>query len=141
MLSVALKLERHARSELRVLVAARAVRQAAGTAQFVLAHTAVSAEARARLAQVAGDRDAPAVVHRTAWLSYVMITGLLTDHRDELLGLMSSELHLRQDWMVRLLNGARPLWLLPNRSLNLMAHFAASAEQQMLAPGTTAGDE
>ncbi|MDI1320995.1 MAG: hypothetical protein PSW75_12495 [bacterium] len=140
-LSVALKLERHGRSDLRMLLAARAVQNCVSAAQFVLAHAPVSAEARARLAQVAAQRDALGVVHRVAWLPYTLSGDYILKHQVEALDSLSAQFNQSSAWLMRPLVYTHKLWFLPNRTANSMARFALAAEQQLSAPGAAAGHD
>lgn len=133
-LSVAFKLERDARSELRLLVASRSIHRACATAQLVLATTPVSAAERAALAAIIAGRDLKSAAHRLAWLPYVFAYEAMIKNPGEMFGFVTSEMGVRQAWAVTMMSAIRPFTLLPKQTANLLAHFSGTVEQMLLNP-------
>ena len=135
-LSVLFKLERHGRSEVRLLTASRAINRACATAQFVLATTAVSAAERTALAAIITERDTKSIAHRLAWLPYVFAYEGIRKNSGEMFNFVANEMGARQTWAVTLMSVVRPFILLPKQTANLIARFSDAAEQVLLESGS-----
>ncbi|HKB58087.1 MAG TPA: hypothetical protein VKC51_10900 [Lacunisphaera sp.] len=135
-LSVLFKLERHGRSEVRLLAASRSINRACVTAQFVLATTPVSAAERTALAAIITERDTKSVAHRLAWLPYVFAYESILKNPGEMFSFVANEMGARQTWAVTLMSVVRPFILLPKQTANLIARFSGAAEQVLLEPGS-----
>ena len=133
-LSVNLKLERHARSDGRLLAAHRGITRAVATAHLVLAATPVSAPERAALAAVIAERDPAAFARRLAWLPYVFANESLLKEPGIVFAAVAGDIGLRDRNLVKLFSWLRPFMVLPRNTANLLARFAAAAERQMLDP-------
>lgn len=140
-LSVGFKLERHGRSDYRLLMAHRTIDRALVTAQMVLATTTVSAAERAALATVIAERDLKSVIRRVAWSSYVILSGMILKDPQVVFAQVTNEAGIKNDLMVKVVSGLRPFLVLPRNTINLLARFAAAAERTMLGSAGQADNE
>lgn len=131
---VSLKLERHGRSVLRLMIASRNLAQALAVLNHVVQVAPVSPSVRSEFAALLAPRDAALLGRRLAWLEYVMFREVIL-HRParELIAL---GMDAPQDvLLLRVIAWSRPFTLLPRETANLMARLAGSAERLFNEPG------
>lgn len=131
--SVAVKLERHARSDMRILIAVNALRRTFATADHVLSTTPVSPEKKSEFAAAVAGRDAALIRHRLAWLNYTMVTQVFLKHPDNVLGGIIMDGGVDRFW-ARVLSWTRPLTVLPRNTSNLLAEFSQAIERVLENP-------
>lgn len=131
--SVAVKLERHARTDMRLVVALRALQNTLATANHVLATTPVSPDKKAALAAAVANRDAAQIRHRLAWLNYTMFTEVFLKFPDNVLGSIIMDGGVDRFW-ARILGWTRPLTVLPRNTSNLLAEFSQAIERVLENP-------
>jgi hypothetical protein len=133
------KLQRHARSESRLLGAQRGISRALATAQLVLSAGPVSTAERAAFAAAAAGYDPAFFAHQLAWLPYVNMADFLITQPRAAFATIANEAGMRNGILVSIVSWLQPFAVLPTNTVNLYARFAAMAEKELLSPaaGTT----
>lgn len=131
--SVSVKLERHARTDMRLILAVNTLRRTLATADHVLATAPVSTGKKAALAAALAGRDAAQTRHRLAWLNYVMAKDRILQNPDTMLTAMALP-GGADGFLIRLLGWTRPLTVLPRNTTNLLAEFSIAIERVLENP-------
>ncbi len=134
LVSVLNKLERHGRTEVRILASQRSLETCWATLRFVLAAGPVSVPARQSCAKVLADRDLPSVHRRLAWLSYVMAYDNIISQRHLAFALIASDLGIKNRFMIRAFSLLVPFAFLEKATANYLARVATVMEQVIRDP-------
>ena len=131
--SVSAKLERHARTDVRLMTGATGLRRAIAAADYVLATATVSPEKKAALAAALSGRDIAQTRRRLAWLNYVIYTEMVLQYPDTVLTAMTTPLG-RDQFLIKLFGWTRPLTVLPRNTTNLLAEYSREIERLLKNP-------
>jgi len=134
LLSVSMKLERHARSDVRIMAATTSLQRGLATTGRVLAIAPVSAEQRAALAAAIAGRDEADTRRRLAWINYVVVTEMLQGMPDSAVTSLVLFDSGGPFW-AKLFAWTRPLTVLPRQTANLLAEISAAVERTLAEPG------
>ena len=134
LITVLMKLERHARTEYRILAAQRAMETAWATMHFVLETAPVPGGTRKFFSATLANRDSASIARRLAWLPYVMMVDNIIAQPEMGLAIVANDLGIRGSFWVSAFSKVAPFAFLKNATANHLAGVSAAMERAIRDP-------
>jgi len=134
LIALLMKLERHGRTEYRILASQRAAETAWATMRFVLVTAPVSANSRKLFSATLANRDPGSIARRFAWLPYIMLVDNILAQPKLGLAIVAGELGIRGGFWVSAFSTMAPFAFLPNATTNHLARISSSMERAIREP-------
>lgn len=134
LITVLMKLERHARTELRLLAAGGMLDTAWATMRFVVNTAPVPGGTRKFFSATVASRDPASIARRLAWLPYISAVDNIIAQPKLGLAIVAADMGIKGDFWVSAFSTLAPFAFLENSTANYLARLSTAMEPAMLAP-------
>jgi hypothetical protein len=137
LIAVLMKLERHGRTEFRILASQRSAETAWAAMRFVLETAPVSTHARKLFSATLANRDPGSIARRLAWLPYLLVVDNIIAQPKMGLAIVAQELGIKGSFWVSAFSTVAPFAFLQNATANQLARVSATMEKAIREPDST----
>jgi hypothetical protein len=134
LITVLMKLERHARTELRLLATGTMLETSWATMRFVLNTAPVPGGTRKFFSATLANRAPAAIARRLAWLPYLSMVDNIIAQPKLGLAIVAGDMGIKGGFWVSAFSTLAPFAFLENSTANHLARISAAMEPAILAP-------
>ena len=136
LITVLMKLERHGRTEMRILASQRDAVTAWAAMRFVLNTAPVSTHPRKLFSATVANRDPGDIARRLAWLTYVATVENIIAQPKLGFAFVAGELGIKNRFWVAAFTTLAPFAILEKATTNYFARVSATMERAIREPGS-----